>query len=134
MRTTTLVLGLIVATLLLIGGCAGYVFGGFATGVEDAFEIETDTSDGVTSTSEDVETAGALALLVAMFLFLGAGLAKVALRTSLALLVLVMPMLIGLVAIDTTSLFAVIYYLAILLIGTCCVLMFIAWRREAKSP
>ena len=132
MRTTTLVLGLIAATLLLFGGCAGYVVGGIGTAVEDAFELETET-EGVTSTTEDVSGAGAFAMIVAIFLFVAAGLAKVALRTSLLLLTIAIPMLIGLVAVDTTSLFAVVYYLGIVLIGTCCILMLIAWRREAKG-
>ena len=131
MSTTTLILGLIAAVFLLIGGCSAFVFGTVAVSVEEAFEVETD-DEGVTS--EDVQGAGSFAIVVSIFLFLAAGLAKVALRTSLVLLLLAMPMLIALVVIDATSLFAATYYLAILLTGTCCVLMFIAWRRVTPSP
>ena len=69
-------------------------------------------------------------MLVALFLFLAAGLARVALRTSFVLLVLGIPMLIGVLSIDAVSLFAVTYYLALLLTGTGAVLMFLEWRRQ----
>ena len=130
MRTTTLVLGLIAATFLMLGGCAGYVFGAFAGGVEEAFEIE---AEGEGSTTKEVTDAGALALVVAIFLFVAAGLAKVALRMSLVMLALSLPMLIGLIVVDTYSLFAVTYYLAVVLVGICCILMFLAWRRQPSG-
>ena len=72
-------------------------------------------------------------MFVAILLYLGAGLARVALKTSLALLVLVMPMVIGLVVVDTTSLFAAVYYLAIVLVGTGVVLMAIAYIRSRRA-
>lgn len=131
-----MVIGLVAATLLLIGGCSGFVFGSAGEAFEEAFETELDEpNDGITSTTEDVSNAGAFAIVVAIVLFLGAGLAKVALRTSLALLIAAMPMLIGLVAVDTTSLFAATYYLAILLVGAGVVLMSIAyWRGRRTHP
>ena len=131
MTTTTLILGLIAATLLLIGGCGGFVFGTFATAVEESFEIEDD-GDGVTS--EEVSSAGASAILVAIFLYVAAGISKVAHRTSLVLLLLTMPMLIGLIVTDWSSVFAATYYLGFLLTGVCCILMFIAWRKSAAEP
>ena len=92
--------------------------------------METDEEG---TTSEDVQVAGAFALLVSIFLFAAAGFAKVALRISLALLALSVPMLLGLVFIDPTSLFAVTYYLGLILIGICTVLMFLAWRQTKRG-
>lgn len=133
MRTATLVLGLIAATMLLFSGCTAYVAGGFFGAVEDAFDMEADDPDDITSTSEDIENAGAFAVVVAIFLFVAAGLAKAALKTSLALLLLGFPMLIGLVSVDTTSLFAAFYYLAIVLVGTGIILMAIAYIRFKRT-
>ena len=82
-----MVIGLVAATLLLIGGCSGFVFGSAGEAFEEAFETELDEpNDGITSTTEDVSNAGAFAIV----LFLGAGLARVALRTSLVLLIAAM--------------------------------------------
>ena len=136
MRTTALILGLIAAVFLFLGGCSAYLFGSVAVGIEESFDVETDDEG---TTSEDVQVAGAFALVVSIFLFVAAGLAKVALRTSLVLLILSIPMLLGLVFIDPTSLFAVTYYLGLILVGICTVLMFLTWRRakrgaEASSP
>ena len=131
LRTTTMVIGLIMAVLLLIGGCGGFVTGSFFDAAEEAFEVEFDDPDDTASSTEDVTSAGGLAILVSFFLFLGAGLARVTTKISLILLIATLAMLIGLVAIDTTSLFAAIYYLAILMVGTSIVLMSIVyWRRR----
>ena len=127
MRTTTMVIGLIAAIFLLLGGCSGYVFGSVAESIDETFDIESE-SDG--ASSSEVSMAGSFAMLVALFLFLAAGLARVALRTSFVLLVLGIPMLIGVLSIDAVSLFAVTYYLALLLTGTGAVLMFLEWRRQ----
>ena len=134
MRTATLILGLIAATILLFGGCSAYVTGSFFEGVEEIFETELDEPDGgVTSTTEDVSNAGGFAIFTAILLYLGAGLARAALKTSFALLVLTMFMLIGLVVIDTTSLFAAFYYLATALVATSVILMGIAYMRSRRS-
>ena len=134
MRTATLILGLIAATMLLFGGCSAFVTGSFFEGVEEAFDAELDDAgDGITSTTEDVSSAGGFAIFVAILLYLGAGLARVALKTSLALLALAMPMVIGLVIVDTTSLFAAFYYLAMVLVGTGVVLMAIAYIRSRRA-
>ena len=142
MRTATLILGLIAATMLLFSGCSAFVTGSIFEGVEEAFgegvedglgtELD-DSDDGVTSTTEDVSGAGGFAVFVAILLYLGAGLARVALKTSLALLILIMPMAIGLVVVDTTSLFAAFYYLAIVLVGTGVVLMAIAYIKSRST-
>ena len=131
MRTATLILGLIAATMLLFSGCSAYVTGSIFEGVEEAFGTEfDDPNDSITSTTEDVSGAGGFAVFVAILLYLGAGLARVALKTSLVLLVLVLSMAIGLVVVDTTSLFAAFYYLAIVLVGTGVVLMAIAYVKS----
>ena len=121
--------------MLFFGGCSAFVTGSFFEVVEEAFETELDDADdGITSTTADVSAAGGFAMFVAILLYLGAGLARVALKTSLALLVLAMPMVIGLVVVDTTSLFAAVYYLAIVLVGTGVVLMAIAYIRSRRAP
>ena len=127
-----MVLGLISAVLLLFGGCTAYVTGSLFQGVEEAFDVEVSGEESV-STTEDIAGSGAVAILVSILLFLGAGLAKVALKTSLAILALIMPMLIGLVVVDTTSLFAAVYYLAIVLVGTGVVLMVLAYVKSRRS-
>ena len=132
MRTTTLILGLIAATMLLFGGCAGFVFGTAATTFEEAFEIE-ENDDGTTSTSSDVQSAGAFAIVSAIFLYVGGGLARVALKTSLGFLVVSLLLIFGLVSTDTTSLFAAFYYLALILVGVCIILMIIAFTRERRA-
>ena len=142
MRTATLILGLIAATMLFFGGCTAFVTGSIFEGVEEAFgegveeglgrELD-DPDDGVTSTSGDVAGAGGFAVFVAILLFVGAGLARVALKTSLVLFVLAMPMAIGLVVVDTTSLFAFFYYLAIVLVGIGVVLMAIAYIKSRST-
>ena len=134
MRTATLILGLIAATMLLFSGCSAFVTGSIFGGVEEAFGTELDDpDDGVTSTTEDVSGAGGFAVFVAILLYLGAGLARVALKTSLALLILIMPMATGLVVVDTTSLFAAFYYLAIVLVGAGVVLMAIAYIKSRST-
>ena len=134
MRTATLILGLIAATMLLFSGCSAFVTGSIFEGVEEAFGTELDdTDDSITSTTEDVSGAGGFAVFVAILLYLGAGLARVALKTSLALLVLAMPMAIGLVVVDTTSLFAAFYYLAIVLVGVGVILMAIAYVKSRRA-
>ena len=126
-RTATLIFGLIAATMLFFGGCTAFVTGSFFEGVEEVFDTELDDPDsGFTSTTEDVSTAGAFAIFIAILLYLGAGLAKVALKTSLALLVFAVPMLVGLVVVDTTSLFATAYYIALVFVGVGVILRGIA--------
>ena len=130
MRTTALILGLIAAVFLFLGGCSAYLFGSVAIGIEESFDLETDDEG---TTSEDVQVAGAFALVVSIFLFVAAGLAKVALRTSLVLFTLTLPMVFGLLFADPTSLFAATYYLGLILVGVCTVLMFLAWRRTRRG-
>ena len=120
--------------MLFFGGCSAFVTGSFFEGVEEVFDTELDKADdGITSTTEDVSSAGGFAIFVAILLYIGAGLAKVALKTSLALLVVAMPMLIGLVVVDTTSLFAAFYYLTTALVGVGVVLMAIAYIRSRRA-
>ncbi len=130
MRIATLVLGLIAASVLLFGGCSAYFVGGTFEAFEDSFGVELDDpGEGITSTTEDVSSAGGAAIFVAIFLFIAAGLAIAALKTSLTMLVLTLPMLFGLVAVDTTSLFASAYYLAIIVVVVGIILMAVSYFR-----
>lgn len=122
-RTAAMVLGLIAATFLMLGGCTAFVAGTAFQSLEEAGLIEDDGSEG--STTEDVSQAGGIALFVAIVLFVGAGLAKAAWKPSFALLIAALGGLVLLVTIDTYSLFAVVYYLGIALVGVSSLLM---WR------
>ena len=114
-------------------GCtAGHAF----EGLEEIFDEElSDPNDpDFVSTTGEVADAGAWAMVISVFLFISAGLAKVATRISLVMLVIAMPMLIGVIVLDTTSAFAIAYYLGTLLILICVILMFIAyWRLRRLS-
>lgn len=133
MRNTAFVLGIIAAFLLLVGGCAGYVTGSVFEVVEDVTGEEFD-DDGEGSTTEEVEGAGGAAMAVAVYLFVASGLTRVLLRTSTVMLALSLPMLLGIVITDTTSIFAVTYYLALLLNGICTFLMIQVWRAGRTRP
>ena len=133
LRTATMVIGLIAAVLLLVGGCAGFAAGATFGAFEEAFDTEIDDPDSNTSTTQDVENAGGWAMVVSIFLFLGAGLARVATRTSLVLWIVAMPMLIGLAVTDWSSIFALPYYFAILMAAVCIVLMSIAFLRRRRA-
>ena len=128
MTTATLVIGLFAAVMLFLGGCSAAFTGIAFQGIEDAFGVE-ESSEGITSTTDDVANGGAFAIVISIVLAVGAGLAKAALKTSLATLAIVVLLLFWLVSIDTTSLFALFYYLAIFLTGTGVVLMSIAYFR-----
>ena len=135
LRTATMVICLIGAFVLLFGGIAGCTTGAVFEGLEEVFDEELDDSSQGTSTEEGFE-AGAWAILVSIVLFLGAGLARVATKTSLFLLIVTMPMLIGIVVLDTTSVFAVAYYLSTLMTAVGVILMALAyWRgRQQHTP
>ncbi len=135
LRTATMVICLIAAFVLFFGGIAGCTTGAFFEGVEEVFEKEVEDSNQG-STTEEVFTAGAWAIVVSIVLFLGGGLARVATKTSLLLLVAAMPMLIGVVALDTWSAFAVAYYLSTFMTGVGVILMALAyWRgRQRHTP
>ena len=133
LRTTTMVIGLLVATLLLIGGCAGYMTGGFFDSIEEGFDLELDDPTDGASTTEEVEGAGAGAMGVSLLLFIAAGLARVATRISLVLLIATFPMLIAVAATDSTSIFAAVYFLSIAAVAVSIVLMTLAWWRERRA-
>ena len=132
MRTTSLVLGFIAAAMLFFAGCTGTVFGSCAAAFEESFDIE-ETAEGAESTSEDVSVGGIFAVVTAVILCIAAGLAKSAHKTSLGLFVASMLALILTVVVDTTSLFALAYYLAILIVAACIVLMLLALR-NGRDP
>ena len=132
-RTATLIISLFAATFLFIGGCSGYFFGAAAGAVEEAFNTEIVDSDSSTSTAEDVGNAGAFAMLVSFILFFGGSLARVALKTSLALQLIALLFVVVLVFIDSSSLFAIAYYFAVLATSVCVVLMFLAYRGASRN-
>ena len=134
MRTATLVIGIVSATLLLFGGVAGACTGAvFETVEEMAGEDLEDADGGVTSTTEDVLGAGIFAFFLAFFLDIAAGLAKAALKTSTALFILGFLGCIWLVVIDTTSAFATVYYICVVTIGVCAGLMITAYLRSRRT-
>lgn len=133
MRTAALVIGLVSAVFLLFGGMFGACTGAvFDVSEEVVGELDED-NEGVESTTEDVLGAGIFAVFVAFILFIGAGLAKSALKTSMVLMILVFLGCIILVAIDTTSVFAVVYYISIITTGICSGLMITAYVRSRRS-
>ena len=134
MTTATLVIGLVSATLLLFGGAAGACTGAVAEVVEEmAGEDIDDSEDAITSTTEDVFGAGIFAVFLAFFLYIGAGLAKAALKTSTVLLTLGFLGCVWLVIIDTTSAFATVYYICIVTTGVCSGLMITAYLRSRRT-
>lgn len=123
-RTATMIIGLVMGVILLFGGMAGSFVG-------TIFEFEANESGG--SSSDEVQAAGALAVLVAFILIIGAGLAKTALKTSTALMILAFLGNLLVLAVDQQSWVALIYWPAVLVTGVCSVLMVIAVSREGRG-
>ena len=130
--TAVLILGLFAATMLFLSGCSAAFTGIVAQVIEEETFGTEETSEGITSTIDDVANGGVFAIVISIVLVVGSGLAKVALKTSLAILIVVGFLLIGLVSIDTTSLFALFYYLAIPLVGIGVILMVVAYIRSKR--
>ena len=133
MRTAALVIGLVTAFFLLFGGMLGACTGAVFDVTEEVVGELDDSDDGVTSTTEDVLGAGVFAVFIAFILFIGAGLAKVALKTSTILMILVFLGCLILIAIDTTSVFAVVYYISIITTGVCAGLMIATYLKSRRS-
>ena len=133
MRTATLAIGLIMGVFLFIGGALGTCTGAFFEGAEEVFGEMDDSNDSVTSTTEDVLGGGALAMFISFILLIGAGLAKAALKTSTILMVASFLSCILLVAVDTTSAFALVYWPALIVTAICSALMIMAWRKEGRG-
>ena len=125
-----MVIALLAATLLFFGGCTGYLFGATVGVVDETFGIE-DTNEG--AAPSDISNAGGNAMFVALLLFIIAGLAKLALRTSLALLVLAFLLSLALVATDYSSLFAITYYFAIVTTAICICLLALVYRQNQQN-
>ena len=133
MRTATLVIGLVMGVFLFIGGAAGAACGGVMESAEEVFGEMDEDSNSATSTTEDVLGAGALAVFVSFLLIIGAGLAKAALKTSTAMIIASFIGSVIVVLVDTTSVFGLVYYPAVLVTGICSVLMVLAIRRERQG-
>ena len=128
--TTTLILGLIAASMLLVGGTCGFVAGSFATGVNQALEDLGAEGSPEGSTGHGMMDAGAGALLVAILLYAGAGIAKVALKTSGILLTLSALLIFVILTIDPVSIFAAFYYIAFVLTTIGVILMSIEYVKS----
>ncbi len=133
MRTAALVVGLVTAVFLLFGGMLGACTGAVFDATEEVIGELDDSDGGVTSTTEDVLGAGIFAVFISFILFIGAGLAKAALKTSTILMILVFLGCLLLVAIDTTSAFSIVYYISIITTGICAGLMIVSYRRSRRS-
>ncbi len=133
MRTSALVIGLITAIFLLFGGMLGACTGAVFDVAEEVVGELEESEDGVTSTTEDILGAGLFAIFIAFVLFIGAGLAKAALKTSTVMLALGFLGCVMLVVIDTTSAFAIVYYISIVTTGVCTGLMITAYRRSRQT-
>lgn len=72
-------------------------------------------------------------MLVAVLSYIGAGIAMVASRSSIAILSTSFLLSIWLVVIDTTSLFAAFYYGAIVIFGVCVVLLILDRKRSRAT-
>ena len=132
MRTAAMIIGLIMGVFLFIGGALGTCTGAFFEGAEEILGEDLDAeSEG--STTEEIASAGALAVFVAFILLIGAGLAKVALKTSTILMAISFLGCVSVVAIDSWSAFAFVYWLALIVAAICSALMVMAWRKERRG-
>lgn len=131
--TTTLIIGLVAASMLVVGGGCGFVAGAFASGFEETFEELSAGESSQGSSGDEMMNAGAVALLVAILLYAGAGIAKVALRTSTILLALSVFMIFVVLTIDALSIFAAFYYIAFVLTVIGVILMIIEWVKIRRG-
>lgn len=99
--------------------------GAFASGFEETF--------GEGSSGNAMMNAGAGALLVAILLYAGAGIAKVALKTSTILLSLSVLMIFIVLTVDPLSIFAAFYYIAFVLTVIGVILMIIEWVKVRRG-
>ena len=141
MRTSTLILGLIAATLFLLSGACGAACGSIVAAVDEAVaELDTsvesaqaDADNGELTDFDKIAAAGVLAVLAAVVLYIGAALSKAAYKTSTILIGLVLVLSIGIIALDHQSLFALGYYLAILMTIVAFALMVASHFTAAKG-
>ena len=132
MRTAAMVIGLIMGVFLFIGGALGACTGAlFEVGEEVIGQDLDDGSEG--STTEEIASGGALAVFVAFILLIGAGLAKVALKTSTILMAISFLGCVSVVTIDSWSAFAFVYWPALIVAAICSALMIMAWRKEGRG-
>ena len=139
-----MVIGASNRVILLFGGIPGCAVGATFVAVEDFaeevfdedLELDDPNDPSYVSTTDDVTNAGIFAIFLSIVLFIGAGLARVATKTSLVMPAVVFALLIRVIVLDTTSVFAIAYYLSILLTLVCVILMAIAYwrlRRPAQT-
>lgn len=120
MRTAALVLGLVTALILFGNGWGARVAGGDPTSLIRVYDPY-------------IVAAGTLAMVTGALLLGAAVLAKVALRMSLALFGLALLGAIWTVSVDYYSWMATRYFISLLLIGACVIMMLVAWRKEKRT-
>ena len=120
MRTTALALGLVTALILLGNGLGACAYRG-------------DPRIPIYVPDPYIEAAGFQAMVTGAVLLGAAVLAKLALRTSLALFGVALLCAIWTVLLDYYSSFATRYFIALPLIGTCFIVMLVAWRKEKRT-
>lgn len=140
MRAAALVLGLVTVLILLGNGYAAYRTG------YDTYDTYDTTSGAsrvrsflVTGDSTylrpdpSIVEAGTLAMATSALLLGAAVLARVALRMSLALFGLALLGAIWTVLVDYYSPYATRYFISLLMIGACFIMMLAAWRKEKRT-
>ncbi len=132
MNIAILLLGVLAATLLLFGGCAAACVGLAAQDLDEAFDLDLDSSSEG-STTDEVIGAGLLAVINGILLYIGAGLAFAARRTSTCFIIVGLFLVSVGIVIDTWSAFAAAYYLALVLTIAATVISIIAWKQDADA-
>ena len=132
LRSITMIIGIVAALLLLVGGCSGFVLGISLTAVEDIGGGEFEEPDDLVTT-ERVAGAGAMATFASLVLFIGALSAKSTTRFSFITLIIALILLIISLAIDPVSLFAFAYYITLLVVCANVVMMFLVYRRTRHA-
>lgn len=138
MRTAALVLGLVTAAILLSNGWGACAYGGDPpTPVAQEGSVRIRLGAVITSWPRDIldptiVEAGTLAVATGALLLGAAALANIALRTSLAVFGLALLGAVWTVSVDYYSDWATRYFMAFPLIGTCFIVMVVAWRKEKR--
>ena len=137
MRTAALVLGLVTALILLGNGYPAYRFGNDPNLRDSQWRSFLATGDSTylrpVISDPYIVQAGTLAMATSALLLGAAVLAKVALRMSLALFGLALLGAVWTVLVDYYSVFATRYFISLLPVGTCVIMMLVVWRKEKRT-
>ena len=133
MKLASLILGVLAATFLLFGGCAAVCTGLTAQSIGEKLDWDPDAS-GEGSSTDEIIGAGFLAVISSLLLYIGAGLAFAARRTSTVFIAVGLIFLLGGVSVDNASAFNFAYWPSLILAIAATIVSIIAWRREQESP